>query len=71
MLRDSCILKVDGINITSENDRASHNLSCKQAKKMKDYYTYLYGLPMKLKDPGTIVLLFVETILLRTKNIFC
>ena len=22
---------------------------------MKDYYTYLYGLPMKLKDPGTIV----------------
>ena len=21
----------------------------------KDYYTYLYGLPMKLKDPGTII----------------
>jgi len=22
---------------------------------MRDYYTYLYGLPMKLKDPGTNV----------------
>ncbi|PQJ32907.1 hypothetical protein BST92_13680 [Nonlabens arenilitoris] len=22
---------------------------------MKDYYTYLYGLPMKLEDPGTII----------------
>jgi len=21
----------------------------------KNYYTYLYGLPMKLKDPGTII----------------
>jgi hypothetical protein len=21
---------------------------------MQNYYTYLYGLPMKLKDPGTI-----------------
>ena len=22
---------------------------------LKNYYTYLYGLPMKLKDPGTII----------------
>jgi hypothetical protein len=22
---------------------------------MKNYYTYLYGLPMKLKDPGTLI----------------
>jgi hypothetical protein len=22
---------------------------------MQNYYTYLYGLPMKLKDPGTII----------------
>lgn len=26
-----------------------------RAMMMKDYYTYLYGLPMKLKDKGTIV----------------
>ncbi|GER58406.1 DUF6503 family protein [Patiriisocius marinus] len=28
---------------------------CEMAVFFKDYYTYLYGLPMKLKDPGTIV----------------
>ena len=29
--------------------------TCKMAKRYRDYYTYLYGLPMKLKDPGTII----------------
>lgn len=28
---------------------------CETAVLYKDYYTYLYGLPMKLKDPGTII----------------
>ena len=28
---------------------------------MKNYYTYLYGLPMKLKDPGTILDSKVQT----------
>ena len=28
---------------------------CKRSVMMKNYYTYLYGLPMKLKDPGTIL----------------
>lgn len=27
----------------------------KRAILMRDYYTYLYGLPMKLKDPGTLI----------------
>ncbi len=27
---------------------------------MKDYYTYLYGLPMKLRDPGTQIDLLVR-----------
>ena len=24
-------------------------------KRYRDYYTYLMGLPMKLKDPGTLI----------------
>ncbi|TVZ52122.1 DUF6503 family protein [Dokdonia sp. Hel_I_53] len=28
---------------------------CKRALMLKNYYTYLYGLPMKLRDPGTII----------------
>lgn len=30
-----------------------HRLNCERATKMRNYYVYLYGLPMKLKDPGT------------------
>jgi len=29
------------------------NMSCDRATLYKNYYTYLYGLPMKLKDTGT------------------
>ena len=61
MVKDTCILKIDGAAIISEKDRASHNISCERAKKMRDYYTYLYGLPMKLKDPGALVDPLVET----------
>lgn len=51
--KDSCTLKLNGsINITKVY-RDSLRISCERAKMMKDYYTYLYGLPMKLKDPGT------------------
>lgn len=44
----------DSINISEETAKAN-NLSCERAVFMKDYYTYLYGLPMKLKDSGTHV----------------
>lgn len=29
------------------------NMTCNRATLYKNYYSYLYGLPMKLKDPGT------------------
>lgn len=30
-------------------------ISTDRAMMYRDYYTYLYGMPMKLKDPGTII----------------
>ena len=39
---------------TAEEEK-TYRLSCEQAKRTRDYYTYLYGLPMKLKDPGTLI----------------
>lgn len=42
-------------NIATEEEKIANNLSCERAKMYQDYYTYLYGLPMKLKDPGTII----------------
>lgn len=32
-----------------------YRLTCERSELFKNYYTYLYGLPMKLKDPGTIL----------------
>lgn len=48
--KDSVNVVKDGeiVEDISANDRD-------RAMMMKDYYTYLYGLPMKLKDNGTIV----------------
>jgi hypothetical protein len=53
--KGECILTLNSNSNISDADRASHNISCERAKKMKDYYTYLYGLPMKLRDSGTII----------------
>lgn len=39
----------------SEEQKKKHNLSFERANLYKNYYTYLYGLPMKLKDEGTII----------------
>jgi hypothetical protein len=35
--------------------KKKQNLTCDRANMYKNYYSYLYGLPMKLKDPGTII----------------
>ncbi|WP_276389196.1 DUF6503 family protein [Eudoraea chungangensis] len=49
-----CSFMLNGITPTKSQE-AKYNLKCERATKMKDYYSYLYGLPMKLKDPGTII----------------
>ncbi|MCM4150068.1 hypothetical protein DHD05_00560 [Arenibacter sp. N53] len=59
--KGECLVTLNGITNISDADKAAHNISCERTKKMKDYYTYLYGLPMKLRDPGTIIESRVET----------
>lgn len=45
----------NGKNNLSEEVLKKNKLSKERAKMYQNYYTYLYGLPMKLKDPGTII----------------
>lgn len=47
--KDYCNLQFKGFQDNK------YDLSCERAKMYKNYYTFLYGLPMKLKDPGTII----------------
>lgn len=50
-----CQLLLNGSPEMTAAQQKTFNLNCERASMMKDYYTYLYGLPMKLKDPGTIM----------------
>ena len=57
---DTCETSLNGTSKISEADIKKFRLTCERGKTMRDYYTYLYGLPMKLKDPGTVVHKAVE-----------
>lgn len=49
-----CRATVDGRE-PSEAEVAELSLTCDRLERTRNYYHYLWGLPMKLRDPGTIV----------------
>lgn len=53
--KDSCRITLNGKTKLSNDEIEKYRLSCERGTMFKNYYTYLYGLPMKLKDPGTII----------------
>ena len=59
--KDSITIIFNGDKNPSKEILETHRLSEKRAKLFQNYYTYLYGLPMKLKDKGTIIHENVET----------
>ena len=58
--KGNCTIALNGSADLSKGTLKENNLSCERANLYKNYYTYLYGLPMKLKDPGTLVNQMVE-----------
>ena len=55
VVNDNCNITFNGRSTFYKDEIQKHKLTCSYALKMRDYFTYLYGLPMKLKDPGTII----------------
>ncbi|MEM9076790.1 MAG: DUF6503 family protein [Bacteroidota bacterium] len=51
--KENCTTSLNGSMEVSEDERKKYRLTCERGNMMRNYYTYLYGLPMKLKDPGT------------------
>lgn len=47
-----CFATVGG-GVPTENQVEALRLDCAGIERMRDYYLYLWGLPMKLRDPGT------------------
>lgn len=58
--KGNCKISLNGKTDLSKAELFSNNLSCERATLYKNYYTYLYGLPMKLKDEGTNISETVE-----------
>ena len=52
---DTCEISLNGSTNLSKEDREKFRLSCERGNMYRDYYAYLYGLPMKLKDKGTYI----------------
>lgn len=50
-----CTHQLEGSTNITVAQAKEHGLNCERTTKMKNYYTYLYGLPMKLNDPGTLL----------------
>lgn len=59
--KDSIQILFNGAKNPSEEVLKKNRLSKDRATMYQNYYTYLYGLPMKLKDEGTIIHDKVET----------
>lgn len=52
-IKDSCQYMINGVESITAADLRKHKITCDRTKLWRNYYTYLYGLPMKLKDSGT------------------
>lgn len=50
-----CNFQVDGNADIGPATAAEFGLDCDRAKNMRDYLSYLWGLPMKLRDAGTVL----------------
>ena len=66
-----CTHSLEGSTTFTAAQAKEHGLNCKRTNKMRDYYVYLYGLPMKLKDPGTQLDPKVYTKTLKGKSYHC
>ena len=52
---DSCTFTYNYRAPANQEQADSLGLTPDRARRMRNYYSYLYGLPMKLKDQGTII----------------
>ncbi len=51
--QDNCTYKVNGSTAVPDSLVQKFRLTCPQLQSIRNYYVYLWGMPMKLKDHGT------------------
>lgn len=68
--KDTCYATLGGNADFSAEEAEKYRLSCESVQMYRDYFTYLYGLPMKLTDPGTIIQeKLIDTTLLQARHL--
>jgi hypothetical protein len=50
---DAFEARLNGRSEISDEDRQKHRLADDQLVRRRDYFNFMYGIPMKLRDPGT------------------
>jgi len=55
LINGVCRHAINGNNNLSKEDVEQYRMTCDRTTMYRDYYSYLYGLPMKLKDAGTMI----------------
>ena len=68
--QSGCALKLNGSDDFTEEQIKEYRLTCDRAEMYKNYYTFLYGLPMKMKDAGAIVHDTAEKVIFKSKEYF-
>lgn len=53
--RDGCSASVNGSTDIPPEKAEEYRTSCEQIRNYRNYYEYQIGMPMKLRDPGTII----------------
>ena len=52
---DECSWQLNDSTEFSDAEAEKYRLTCEFLQRMRNYYVYLWGLPMKLRDPGTLI----------------
>lgn len=68
VLEDKGIARWNGVEEIADSLVKKYRISPERAVMYRDYYTYLYGMPMKLKDKGAIIHDKVETVIFFGKS---
>ncbi len=52
---EGCEMRLNGSTQFSDAEQEKYRLTCERLEWLRNYYAYLWGLPMKLHDMGTVL----------------
>lgn len=65
-----CDLTLNGSKLIPEIFAKKYQIDCERTKYLKSVYTYLFGLPFKLKDPGVMISNEIKEVDFNQKNCY-